>query len=404
MTIGQRIAECRKQLGLSQEALGEKMGVSRQAISKWEADAALPEIDKLIGLSKLFGVSVGWLLGVEDKPEEKDTLTEEQLDAMEQLVRTYAAPAQPEKKESRKPLILSAAALALSAVTLLTCLTHHNNLSNSLGSMSYQMVNLQSGYDTVRAKINDLETAQTAPETPSALHWFEFQLTPDPSEPKVTVQLSAVPKEQTAGITAAFTVRREGAEIASADCIFDGTAYIADVELPTENGYEYWLVLRNRTEGVQQQIPLEDDQAENLAKSFHLTCEIREPGHLIYQDNELMLMDFEVALTRPESLADGAVILWDCVEVLLAQNGEVIGRNVLISEEDDVEFRRSFNYEFSHYALSFPEVQMENGDGVEIWVKATLSNGMECLEMVNSWGYEDGIFYGGELTERVNED
>ena len=60
MTIGQRIAQQRKKLGLSQEALGEQLGVSRQAISKWEADAALPEIDKLIALSKLFDVTVGW--------------------------------------------------------------------------------------------------------------------------------------------------------------------------------------------------------------------------------------------------------------------------------------------------------------------------------------------------------
>ena len=52
------------------------MGVSRQAISKWEADSALPEIDKLIALSKLFDVTVGWLLGVEEAPrQEQDPLT-----------------------------------------------------------------------------------------------------------------------------------------------------------------------------------------------------------------------------------------------------------------------------------------------------------------------------------------
>ena len=71
MTIGQRIAERRKLLGISQEALGEQMGVSRQAISKWEADGAIPEIDKLIALSKLFGVSVGWLLGTESDDSPK---------------------------------------------------------------------------------------------------------------------------------------------------------------------------------------------------------------------------------------------------------------------------------------------------------------------------------------------
>lgn len=59
LTMGQRIAERRKLLNLSQEALGEKMGVSRQAISKWEADAAVPEIDKLVALSKLHPVKSG---------------------------------------------------------------------------------------------------------------------------------------------------------------------------------------------------------------------------------------------------------------------------------------------------------------------------------------------------------
>lgn len=77
MTIGQRIAQKRKELGLSQEALGDQLGVSRQSIYKWESDTALPEIDKLIALSRLYGVSVGWLLGVEDLPEPLGKLPEQ---------------------------------------------------------------------------------------------------------------------------------------------------------------------------------------------------------------------------------------------------------------------------------------------------------------------------------------
>ena len=50
MTIGQRVAQKRKELGLSQEALGDQLGVSRQSIYKWESDTTLPEIDKLIAL------------------------------------------------------------------------------------------------------------------------------------------------------------------------------------------------------------------------------------------------------------------------------------------------------------------------------------------------------------------
>ncbi|MEI3580064.1 MAG: helix-turn-helix transcriptional regulator [Acutalibacteraceae bacterium] len=66
MTIGQTIAAERRKLGLSQEQLGEKMGVTRQSISEWESDAALPELEKLIALSRLFPGPVGQLLGIEE--------------------------------------------------------------------------------------------------------------------------------------------------------------------------------------------------------------------------------------------------------------------------------------------------------------------------------------------------
>ena len=45
-----------------------------------------------------------------------------------------------------------------------------------------------------------------------------------------------------------------------------------------------------------------------------------------------------------------------------------------------------------------------SGDSIEVWLVAKVSNGMQCLEMINSWGYEDGIFYGGELAQRVTQD
>ena len=88
MTTGQRIALKRKEAGLSQETLGAELGVSRQSIYKWESDTALPEIDKLVALSRRFGVTVGWLLGVEEAPEtasapDSGELTDAQLKMVE---------------------------------------------------------------------------------------------------------------------------------------------------------------------------------------------------------------------------------------------------------------------------------------------------------------------------------
>lgn len=62
MELKERIALARKQAGLSQEQLGEKLGVSRQAVSKWESGAANPDVNYIVAMCRLFGVSSDWLL------------------------------------------------------------------------------------------------------------------------------------------------------------------------------------------------------------------------------------------------------------------------------------------------------------------------------------------------------
>jgi len=62
MSLGERIALARKQAGLSQEQLGEKLGVSRQAVSKWESDQTNPDVAYVAQMCRLLGVSSDWLL------------------------------------------------------------------------------------------------------------------------------------------------------------------------------------------------------------------------------------------------------------------------------------------------------------------------------------------------------
>ena len=70
MTLGEKIKEARKQCGLSQEQLAEKMAVSRSAVAKWETDKGLPDIENLKALSRLLNVSVDYLITDGDAPEE----------------------------------------------------------------------------------------------------------------------------------------------------------------------------------------------------------------------------------------------------------------------------------------------------------------------------------------------
>ena len=62
MSLGEKIREQRKKAGLSQEQLSEKLGVSRSAITKWETDKGIPDVDNLKALSKLLNVSIDYLL------------------------------------------------------------------------------------------------------------------------------------------------------------------------------------------------------------------------------------------------------------------------------------------------------------------------------------------------------
>lgn len=71
MTFGEKLKGLRKEKGYSQEELAGLLGVSRQAVSKWESDRGIPEIDKLLQISNIFGVTLDYLLKSESLDENK---------------------------------------------------------------------------------------------------------------------------------------------------------------------------------------------------------------------------------------------------------------------------------------------------------------------------------------------
>lgn len=71
LSIGQKIMEYRVKNRFSQEILAEKLGVSRQSVSKWELGLSLPEVDKIIAMSELFSVTTDELLNINKKSLKK---------------------------------------------------------------------------------------------------------------------------------------------------------------------------------------------------------------------------------------------------------------------------------------------------------------------------------------------
>ncbi len=70
MRFEEKIVQLRKEAGFSQEQLAEKLGVSRQAISRWESGDSTPDITNLLGICNCFGVSSDYLIHDDYKPDE----------------------------------------------------------------------------------------------------------------------------------------------------------------------------------------------------------------------------------------------------------------------------------------------------------------------------------------------
>ena len=90
MKLADKLFELRKEKGWSQEKLAEQINVSRQSISKWESGQALPELEKIVELSKIFQVTTDYLLLEDsDKPEINPILSEDEKNRYYKKVKSY---------------------------------------------------------------------------------------------------------------------------------------------------------------------------------------------------------------------------------------------------------------------------------------------------------------------------
>ena len=208
MTTGQRIALKRKEAGLSQETLGAELGVSRQSIYKWESDTALPEIDKLVALSRRFGVTVGWLLGVEEAPEtasapDSGELTDAQLKMVEEITERYLAAQTAPKPRKKWPYVLAALAVLCAAYNIYDSIRTigrqfdgvYNRINQMECSMSNQVYSISGQVEEILKQQNAL-TADYGTELVSA----------DLSKNAVTFSVYAVPKTYVEGMRVEFSV------------------------------------------------------------------------------------------------------------------------------------------------------------------------------------------------------
>lgn len=147
MTIGTKIQNLRKQRGMSQEQLAEALGVSRQAVSKWEAEQSVPDIDKIISICDYFGVTTDYILRNAELPQ-----TELQSEPI--VENTYISENKVDEENAEKQK-KSALLLAVAIVLYILCVSPVIIIQNEIGIvLMFVMIATATGIIVYRSTLN----------------------------------------------------------------------------------------------------------------------------------------------------------------------------------------------------------------------------------------------------------
>ena len=194
MELYEKLYELRRASGMSQEELAEKLGVSRQAVSKWESGATQPELQKLIELSKLYSVSVDELLSLEHAKAPQDTAPAAEVPVQDGF-ESVSAEEKPGLRSycARHKRAIAGAAAALAA--LIAVGVHYNDRINTL---STQVDDLRSQlYDVQNSLSNQIAgiSSNVLERESSLLSQFSYEVTKvDLKKQECTLAFSLLPK------------------------------------------------------------------------------------------------------------------------------------------------------------------------------------------------------------------
>jgi|GEM_PF-3226340 len=280
MTLGKRIQDLRKQRGMSQESLGEALGVSRQAVSKWECDNGIPELDALISMSRLFGVTVGQLLGVEETAEQEGEPEQEvDEDKIESILRRYTE--QTKQKDERSWLArwgwIGSAAIILITV-FLVMFAQLNSLRTTVkllrGELSSLQVTVSNNQNNLSGQIRNTIYDVLAEED-KLLSTFRWEVVGyDPDNQTATLRLDATMKEYTAGSRLQFCAawhktddtkgRTDGEWV-------DGPDFSSELTIPLNHSTEISIRVEDEQGNIKEQA-LQNNIYHLHPDNFHLSA------------------------------------------------------------------------------------------------------------------------------------
>lgn len=204
MTLGQNIQTARKAKGISQETLAEKIGVSRQALGKWEKDTALPGVDNLQALAQELGVSVDALLGSAAPDTAAPAVT---LNALRDLLDARDAEARRHRRGAW--LAAAAAAAVLLAVGGGMAARLQTRLDGLAGQYGYLSSEVSRTNSDLSARMQELQNAVRQGES-TVLDWGWHPLASLQDDGKMPVEVYVKPRTEQQGAAVTLCVTTDG--------------------------------------------------------------------------------------------------------------------------------------------------------------------------------------------------
>lgn len=398
MTLGQRIQELRKQRGMSQEALGDALGVSRQAVSKWEGDNGIPELDTLIAMSRLFEVTVGQLLGVEEAAEQKrETVNEPEEnkeDQVEAVLRRYVE--QTTKKDERPWIsrwgwaVSAAIILTTAFIVMFAQLSSLRStvrlLRSDLSNLQVDVSNSQSNLSgQIRNTIYDVLAEEANP-----LSTFDWDIVDfDLDDQTATLHLNATMKEYAAGSKLQFSAawqKVDDTEGQTTGDWVDGPNFQSEITLPLNHNTVISIRVEDADGNIKEYvipIPIYELHPDNFhlyARNLNAPFAITTKGFAITTET----VKAEQSYINIDSVFPA--FFWPEKVELTAYVNDVEVMNEIMTITPSEREEQVFNASIKD---TYYELTLENGDTLEIVLVVTDNLG-RTEQYADSMNVQDG--------------
>lgn len=246
MKLSEKIYEQRKRLNLSQEALSDKLEVSRQSVSKWESEQATPELEKLIQMAQLFGISLDEL--ITDKISESKNITH-----VNDNQKTHTS-VQKESKKNKARFIVEALIILVVGFLAYSMFEKINTLEQELGYVKQNYQNYVQLYETNLSHFMDIVQDKIISASELLTDYTSEIDTIDMQDKVITYRIQFMAKDETNLNSIDFSALPKSGDPITLTATSVGNG-IYSVLLPIDMNQESYLVTArfNTTQGAKNQ-------------------------------------------------------------------------------------------------------------------------------------------------------